>query len=198
MAQFGPDEVGGNPGNRRPAPGLSPVVPEDAEVLSRMAWDIWHRHYHPDILSLPAIRHLWARSYRPDLITADISRGTVYRWIEREHRRVGFVSWRPDTAEDRLWLSKLYVLPECHGAGLGAYALECAATAARELALGEIRLYVFKKNLRAIRAYQRAGFRVIQAEVSDAGNGYVYDDYVMSKRIAPVSTPGGAHSSGAR
>ncbi|WP_162559990.1 GNAT family N-acetyltransferase [Methylotetracoccus oryzae] len=168
----------------RQEPRLTPVLPLDAAAVSAMAWDIWHRHYYPDILSLAAIRHLWDRAYRPELIAADIDRGASYRWIEREQTRVGFVAWRSDPAEPLLWLSKLYVVPECHGMGFGAHALACAERAAHDRALPEIRLYVFKKNLRAIRAYQRAGFRIAQEEISDAGSGFVYDDYVMSKTVA--------------
>lgn len=165
-------------------PRLTAVVADDAEAVSAMAWDIWHRHYYPDILPLAAIRHLWERAYRKDQIAADIERGAAYHWIEREEDRVGFVAWRQDPVEPRLWLSKLYVVPECHGMGFGAFALACAERAARDRALPEIRLYVFKKNLRAIRAYQRAGFHIAEKEISDAGNGFVYDDYVMSKTLA--------------
>lgn len=162
---------------------LAAADPNDAETLSRMAWDIWHQHYFPDILSLPAIRHLWHRAYRPDMIAADIRLGAAYRWIERGATRVGFVAYRVDGAHRRLWLSKLYVLPEFHGLGIGAFALSCVERAARELSMPEIVLYVFKKNARAIRAYRRAGFVIAREEVSDAGGGFVYDDYVMSKTL---------------
>jgi ribosomal protein S18 acetylase RimI-like enzyme len=162
---------------------LAPAPTDDADALSRMAWDIWFRHYVPEILSLPETRHLWDRAYRPDLIAGDIARGASYWWIQLEARRIGFVAWRRDTHEQWLWLSKLYVLPEFHGLGIGAYALKWVEDAARQQSLQEIRLYVFKKNLRALRAYRRAGFQVIDEEVSDAGNGFVYDDYVMSKTL---------------
>ena len=173
---------------------LSPATPPDAPTLSAMSWDIWHRHYCPEILSLPEVRHLWGRAYRPESIAAEIERGAVYHWIEYADARTGFVAWRTAAEQSRLWLGKLYVLPELHGIGLGAFALECAECAARSQALSEISLYVFKRNASAIRAYQRAGFRIVAAEVSDAGSGFVYDDYVMSKRLAPVSLSDAAPS----
>jgi ribosomal protein S18 acetylase RimI-like enzyme len=103
--------------------------------------------------------------------------------------RAGFVAWRPDSVAGRLWLSKLYVIPEYHRTGLGAYALEQVDCAARAMSRHEIRLFVFKKNDRAIRAYLRAGYEIVGEELSDAGNGFVYDDYVMRKTLEPISRP---------
>jgi ribosomal protein S18 acetylase RimI-like enzyme len=51
---------------------------------------------------------------------------------------------------------------------------------AERLCVKEIYLYVFRKNEKAVRAYRRAGFVVVRAEVTEAGDGYYYDDYVMS------------------
>lgn len=42
---------------------------------------------------------------------------------------------------------------------------------------------VFRKNERAVRAYLRAGFVVVRAEVSEYRDGYYYDDLVMNWRL---------------
>ena len=45
-------------------------------------------------------------------------------------------------------------------------------------------LNVNRNNTKAIRAYERAGWHVAEEIVADIGNGYVMDDYVMSKQLA--------------
>lgn len=154
--------------------------PSDADPLAEMAHDIWHRHYFPDILSLAELEYLWQRTYRPDALREQMRTGAVFQWIECREARVGFLSYRLDPESNRLWLSKLYLLPEYHGRGIGAFALSEIKRAASALGAHEIQLYVFRKNEQAIRAYLRAGFEIAYEDYSDAGEGFFYDDYVMS------------------
>jgi len=43
---------------------------------------------------------------------------------------------------------------------------------------------VNKRNVRAIKAYQRNGFEIADSVVTDIGGGFVMDDYVMAKDLA--------------
>ena len=45
-------------------------------------------------------------------------------------------------------------------------------------------LNVNKRNEKAIRAYRRNGFTIVESEKIDIGNGFVMDDYVMAKELA--------------
>jgi ribosomal protein S18 acetylase RimI-like enzyme len=109
--------------------------------------------------------------------------GAVYEWIEVEGRRCGFLAYRGEPGGIRMRLSKLYLLPECHGRGFGALALARVKAAARERGFREVGLYVFKRNAKAIRAYTRAGFVVERAASFEAGEGFQYDDYIMVCRL---------------
>jgi GNAT superfamily N-acetyltransferase len=80
-------------------------------------------------------------------------------------------------------LHKLYLLPEMHGYGLGSHLLlhverEVCARSGRRLILS-----VNKRNARAIAAYRRNGFVIAESVVTDIGNGFVMDDYVMAKEL---------------
>lgn len=152
----------------------------DAEAIADMALDIWRRHYFPDVLSEDAIAYFWNRMYRPDVIRSEMERGIVYQRIMLNGEMVGFLAYHHQPEQARMRLNKLYLLPEYHGRGYGAFALAYAKAVAARLCVREIYLYVFRKNEKAVRAYRRGGFVVVRAEVTEAGDGYCYDDYVMS------------------
>ena len=95
--------------------------------------------------------------------------------------RAGFVAYRWNPESQVLWLSKLYLHPDYWGRGLGAWVLQSVTNAALRARALRIDLYVFRRNVRAVEAYRRAGFRVDREELTDLGGGVVYDDFVMVK-----------------
>lgn len=56
-------------------------------------------------------------------------------------------------------LRKLFLLPECRGAGLGRSLLDAVLDAARAAGLDRVELLTRDRYDRAIRLYERAGFR---------------------------------------
>lgn len=168
------------------APCFVPAGPDDAEALAGMALDIWRSCWRPDVLSDDEIDYFWQRAYRPDALREHMGCGAVYEWIESRENRIGFLAYRVETDRRRLHLAKLYLLPEYQGQGIGAEALARMQAVAARTGLREIYLYVFRKNEKAVRAYRRAGFVIDREELADCGNGYCYDDLVMSRRVEPV------------
>ncbi len=159
---------------------IVPAQIEDAEAIAAMGWDIFKRHYFPEVLSMDAIAYLWRRTLSPTAVREEIARGVSYEWIERSGIRLGFLAWHHPPGQDRMRLNKLYLLPEYHHLGIGALALTHVKAVAARRGVREIYLYVFKKNHKAIRAYLKAGFTIAREEITDAGQGYCYDDYVMT------------------
>ena len=49
--------------------------------------------------------------------------------------------------------------------------------------LKQIIINVNKKNEKAIKAYSRFGFRIIDSHIKDFGNGFVFDDYIMGYEL---------------
>jgi GNAT superfamily N-acetyltransferase len=72
-------------------------------------------------------------------------------WVAGESEVVGFCAWRPG------WVDHLYIHPERHGKGLGTALLTQAM--AGQVAL---RLWVFQRNVPALRFYAARGFRAIE------------------------------------
>lgn len=164
---------------------IVPAQIEDAEAIAAMGWDIWQRYYFPQVLSMDAIAYLGRRTCSPAIVREELTRGVIYEWIERSGIRLGFLAWHHLPGQDRMRLNKLYVLPEYHHRGIGALALTHVKAVAAQRGVREIYLYVFKKNRQAIRAYLKAGFTIAWEEITDAGQGYCYDDYVMTCHLGP-------------
>jgi GNAT superfamily N-acetyltransferase len=77
----------------------------------------------------------------------------------------------------------LYLLAERHGAGLGSLLLQHCEAEARRFGAWRLMLAVNKRNVRPIAAYRRNGFAVIQSVVTDFGDGFVMDDFIMAKDL---------------
>jgi len=154
----------------------------DIDLLIPLAYRIWHAHY-PGIITPEQIDYMLDRGYTRQVIRDEISnQGVIWLAIKSGGTMIGFAALGP-YAPQTMKLHKLYLLPEHHGAGIGARALAEVEQIARDSAASALVLNVNRHNTKAIRAYQRAGWHVAETVVVDIGNGFVMDDFVMTKQL---------------
>ena len=154
----------------------------DIDLLIPLAYRIWHAHY-PGIITPEQIDYMLDRGYTRQVILDEISnQGVIWLTIKTGGTMIGFAALGP-YAPDTMKLHKLYLLPEYHGAGIGARALAEVEQIARDSAAAALVLNVNRHNPKAIRAYERAGWHVAETVVVDIGNGFVMDDFVMTKQL---------------
>jgi ribosomal protein S18 acetylase RimI-like enzyme len=79
-------------------------------------------------------------------------------------------------------LSKMYVVPDGHGAGVSAALMAAALDAARALAAACVWLGVNQENQRAQRFYVKQGFAVRGTKTFRLG-GHLENDYVMVRPL---------------
>ena len=79
-------------------------------------------------------------------------------------------------------LSKMYVLPDAHGAGVSAAIMTAALDASRALGAACVWLGVNQENQRAQRFYAKHGFQISGTKTFRLG-GRVEDDYVMVRAL---------------
>lgn len=79
-------------------------------------------------------------------------------------------------------LSKMYVLPDCHGAGVSAALMTAALNQATDLAAKSVWLGVNQHNQRAQRFYAKHGFTINGTKAFRLGAG-VENDYVMVRPL---------------
>jgi ribosomal protein S18 acetylase RimI-like enzyme len=162
---------------------FSRATPADILLLQALASEIWRAHF-PGIISVEQIEYMLDRMYAAEVIDKEMRDGTCWELIREGTEPVGFLSYSHDQAAARLKLHKLYVRIDRHGQGLGRASLGHVMEIAVALGAQEVSLYVNKKNHKAIRAYQRAGFTIVESVINQLGGGFVMDDYRMAAPCA--------------
>ena len=89
---------------------------------------------------------------------------------------------RAVTSRPALELSKMYVLPDSHGAGVSAALMTAALNSARELNAAAIWLGVNQQNQRAHRFYTKHGFTINGTKSFRLGAG-IENDFVMVRPL---------------
>jgi GNAT superfamily N-acetyltransferase len=159
------------------------IQPAELPVVIGLARRIWNAYY-PGIITQGQIDYMLAVWYDPGAMTREMTgRGVTYALIESDGAAVGYLGFEPQPDSRVLFLSKLYLLPEQHGKGIGRFALDWVRRQAGDRGHEVLRLRVNKHNAPAIRAYLRAGFLFIEDICSDIGNGFVMDDYLMERAV---------------
>jgi diamine N-acetyltransferase len=164
-------------------PRIVPAREAHLPALAELAGVIW-RAYYPGIITMEQIDYMLARMYAPEVLRDEIrSQGIRYDCLFVDEKMAGFASYGPASGLRVMKLHKLYLLPELHGRGLGSRLLKHGEAEVRRLGARRLILAVNKRNARAIAAYQRNGFVIAESVVTDIGNGFVMDDFIMAKEL---------------
>ena len=162
---------------------IAPLADADIERLIALAAEIWHAHYSA-IISTAQIEYMLAQRYAPAVVRAELQRGDLW-WDQLlvGNRMRGFSSYFLTANAGEMKLDKLYVQQDHQRKGYGGMLLARAVTIARAYGCATLMLAVNKRNLSAIGAYEKYGFRIGDSVVKDIGGGFMTDDYVMVKNV---------------
>ena len=157
-------------------------MPEQIELVAKIAEPIWHETYEP-IIGRDAVEYMIDKFQSVEAIKQQLANeGYVYYLICTDGEAVGFTGLVPHK-EGKMFLSKLYVSRGHRGEGIPRAAFEFIAELCKKEGLDKVYLTVNKKNFHAIEVYKHYGFYEIDAVVADIGCGYVMDDYILQKDI---------------
>ena len=141
-----------------------------------MAFEIWREHYTP-IIGSKQVAYMLDKFQSVETMKEQIMDGYHYFSINNNDRPVGYLAYTK--RNKNLFLSKIYVLKESRGQGIGKKAMLFIMNTAKDLACEKVSLTVNKFNENSIKAYESIGFVNKQALVQDIGGGFVMDDYLM-------------------
>lgn len=158
------------------------VEKEEIPVLAALASDIWHE-YWGIILSDEQIEYMVENFQSEKAMKKQISEENYsYCFINDNGENIGYFGISPK--DGYMFLSKLYIKKEFRGQGTGRKAFEEIKRLSAEQGFNKIRLTVNKYNSNTIKAYDRWGFKTIDAVVTDIGHGFVMDDYIMEYSLS--------------
>lgn len=165
---------------------FQPASAADVLLIRDLAERIWHESYI-GMIPPEQIRYMLEWMYAPHKLEAEIERGVHYEIVRFAGRPIGYLAWEwePSTPASAAFLNKLYLLPELQGQGLGQQALEHVFHSVREVGATALELRVNRRNSRALKAYERAGFRCLETQVTDIGAGFVMDDFILRRELGP-------------
>lgn len=174
-----------NPTATAPSVQILPVTDAELPALAELAGVIWRQHY-PGIISPAQIDYMLAQMYSLDTLREDRHTKNIsfFRLLVAD-RFVGFAALGPLAESGVMKLHKCYLLPELHGRGYGTLLLKHCEAEARERGAHRLMLAVNKHNTKALAAYRRNGFLIVESVITDFGQGFVMDDYLMAKSLSP-------------
>ncbi len=160
---------------------ISALHLDEADALAALARDIWHAHY-PAIISRAQIDYMLDQRYKPGLVKQLLARGDLWLAARAGVELVGFAHGMALQDGD-FKLDKLYVATDWQRHGIGGKLIERVAHHARRHGCNRLLLRVNRQNKQAIEAYLKHGFTVATIIMEDIGNGFLMDDYVMTKEL---------------
>lgn len=150
---------------------------DEIQKLSDLASEIWHE-YWTVILTPQQIDYMVEKFQSFNAMKNQIENDRyIYNVLEDSGNIIGYFG--VSIKDDYLFLSKLYIKKDFRCLGCGKQAFNKIKQIAQQYNKKSIQLTVNKQNTNTIKAYEKWGFKEIDAVVTDIGNGFVMDDYIM-------------------
>ena len=156
------------------------------KTIAALAWKIFPETYR-GLIPDGQIPYMMGFMYGDEVLRKEFSAGMKFALISDGDTPVGYLSWHlaDDGGAKFMRLEKLYLDFAYHGRSIGNLALRHVIDAAKRAGASFVSLNVNKANLRAQKAYLRAGFYRWSSEKEPVGNGFFKDDYVMRCDVVP-------------
>lgn len=160
---------------------IIPVTNEELIYsLSAIADEIWHEHFTP-IIGEARVDYMLEKFLSPDALVEYINNGYEYFLFSYEYTFAGFAGIHEE--DNALFLSKLYVHEDFRGKGISSHMLKKFIEICKDRNLNKIWLTCNRFNEKTLAIYEHLGFQKVRTQVSDIGNGFVMDDYILELEI---------------
>jgi len=150
--------------------------------IATLADEIWHEHFTP-IIGTAQVEYMLEKFQSPDAIRQQINSGHIYMAVQMDGDLIGYAGLIPDIKNRSIQLSKFYILKSFRRHGIGRELMRHIERLCLEKQIDRIWLTVNRHNSDSIAAYFKMGFSKTGETVSDIGNGFVMDDFMMEKRL---------------
>ena len=160
---------------------LREVISEaDVRRVVKVAEVVW-REANTAFCSAEQVEYMIERFQSYEAVMGQLMQGYRYFVIEQDGEILAYFGVQPQ--DDRLFLSKYYILKHNRGRGIFSMGLDFMCALCREQGLRAIYLTVNRNNTHAYEVYLHKNFKVIEEAVADIGCGFVMDDYIMELEV---------------
>lgn len=147
---------------------------DELELLAKTAKEIWHESFSY-LLSFDQIEYMTDKFLSAKAINENMINGYVYRLLIDNEEIIGFTASKKE--DSKTFLSKLYLKEKYHGLGLGKRLIMDV----HDLYNQDKMYLTVNKHSKVFPMYLHLGFEIIDSVVSDIGEGYVMDDFIMER-----------------
>ena len=153
---------------------------QQIQEVAELAEMIWHEHFTP-IIGTSQVEYMVDKFQSVPALKTQLKDGYEYYQLFDRGEFCGYCGIHPD--KGRLFLSKLYIRKECRGRHLATKAFHFLKDLCSKRGLSAIWLTCNKHNDDSLAVYSHLGFKTIDTQVADIGNGFVMDDYIMEYTV---------------
>ncbi|MBP1044499.1 GNAT family N-acetyltransferase [Vagococcus sp. BWB3-3] len=150
------------------------------EALIPLVQEIWREWYSP-IIGTTQVDYMLREFQSYQEIWRQVQGDVLYFFIEVNGQAVGYTAY--ELSEDRLFISKLYLLASQRGQGYASQVFTWLEKQAIIQGKKILELHVNQDNQQSIEVYEGRGFKNSHELVSDIGEGFQMVDYVFEKQL---------------
>ncbi|MEW7292823.1 GNAT family N-acetyltransferase [Aquimarina sp. 2304DJ70-9] len=152
------------------------------KIIEKLAAEILHEVYDP-IIPAEHTDYFLMEFQSENAIRNQIENENFsYFLLNFDTRNVGYLGIQK--LNEKLILSKLYILESFRGLKIGKTALEYVNRFATDNGIEKIELIVNQQNQNTIDIYLRNGFKIMESIVNSFPNGHSVEDYKMEKIVS--------------
>ena len=157
------------------------------KIVEDLAWKIFPKTYE-GLIPAAQTPYMMRLMYDDAVLKKEFADGMIFSLVLDGETPIGYISRHLTDFGGRkvMRLEKLYLDFAYHGRSIGNMAVRYVLDAAKRAGASFVSLNVNKNNLRAQKAYLRAGFYRWRCDVEDVGGGFVKNDYVMRCDLTPM------------
>ncbi len=154
------------------------------KVIETLANEILHEVYDP-IIPVEHTEYFLMEFQTVNAISNQIKNDNFsYFLLKYNTQNVGYLGIQK--LDEKLILSKLYILKTFRGLKIGKSALEYVNQFAKSNGIEKIELIVNQQNKNAIDIYLKNEFKIIASIVNSFPNGHSVEDYKMEKFLKKI------------
>ena len=153
----------------------------DFKTIEKLANEIFHEVYDSFIPSNHTDAFLNEFQTKKAIEGQILNENFRYYLLRFNNQTVGYLALQE--GNDKLILSKFYILESFRGYKIGKTVFEFVIEFANKNKFVAIELIVKEENKKAIDIYLKRGFKIIETIVNTFTDGYVMTDYKMKKIV---------------